>query len=103
MKNSYLGPKYSFSEIEKQIKEVGNKISFEYFKDDKEFNTEVVNEIKGHCVGWFQGKMEYGPRALGNRSIIADPRPNDMQSKINLKIKFREGFRPFAPMILESE
>ena len=55
----------------------------------------VVNEIlKGHCVGWFQGKMEYGPRALGNRSIIADPRPNDMQSKINLKIKFREGFRP---------
>ena len=97
MKNSYLGPKYSFSEIEKQIKEVGNKISFEYFKDAKEFNTKVVKEIlKGHCVGWFQGKMEYGPRALGNRSIIADPRPNDMQSKINLKIKFREGFRPFT-------
>ena len=57
--------------------------------------------MKGYCIGWFQGKMEFGPRALGNRSIIADPRPKDMQSKINLKIKFREGFRPFAPMILE--
>ncbi len=104
MKNSYLGPRYTISEIEREIKDNISKISYEYFNNEEFFYTKVIDEIlRGYCIGWFQGKMEYGPRALGNRSIIADPRPKDMQSKINLKIKFREGFRPFAPMILESE
>ena len=104
MKNSYLGPSFSKNEIEEQLKKNSDKITYNFFYDDKELYSNIVEEIlKEYCIGWFQGKMEYGPRALGNRSIIADPRPSDMQSKINLKIKFREGFRPFAPMILENE
>ena len=58
---------------------------------------------EGKVVGWFQGRMEYGPRALGNRSILGDPRQAEMQRKLNLKIKYREGFRPFAPSVLEEE
>lgn len=104
MKNSYLGPNYLVSDIEKELNHHTDKINFKYYDNDKEFYKIVIeNILKEYCIGWFQGKMEYGPRALGNRSIIADPRPKNMQSKINLKIKFREGFRPFAPMILESE
>ena len=57
----------------------------------------------GKIIGWFQGKMEFGPRALGNRSILADPRRADMQDKINMSIKFREGFRPFAPAVMEEK
>ena len=56
---------------------------------------------KQNAVGWFQGRMEFGPRALGSRSILADPRPKDMQSRLNIKIKYRESFRPFAPSVLK--
>lgn len=61
----------------------------------------ILNE--GSIVGWFQGRMEFGPRALGNRSILADPRNTEMQKKLNLKIKYRESFRPFAPSVLKEE
>ena len=63
----------------------------------------VSNLVDGKVIGWFKGRAEFGPRALGNRSIIADPRSEKMQSKLNLKIKFRESFRPFAPIVIEDE
>ena len=59
--------------------------------------------LKGDAIGWFQGRMEFGPRALGGRSILADPRSSEMQKNLNLKVKFRESFRPFAPSILRDE
>ena len=72
--------------------------------DEKELFTKAVQLlVDGAVIGWFQGKMEFGPRALGARSIIADPRVKDMQKKLNLKIKFRESFRPFAPSILRED
>lgn len=97
-KASYLGPSYSDQEIEEFLKE--NSIS--YKKISKELLPEAVADLlaQGKVIGWFQGRMEFGPRALGARSIIADPRSEDMQSKLNLKIKFRESFRPFAPTVL---
>ena len=99
MKGSYLGPKFSNDEVKQAFQEVGAE--FEY-KDDLELFDFISDKIsQGLSVGWFQGRMEFGPRALGNRSILADPRDQDMQNKLNLKIKFRESFRPFAPAILE--
>ena len=98
MKGSYLGPYYKNN----QIKEDLEKLNAVYtYYDDKELfkiTADLLN--KNQSIGWFQGRMEFGPRALGSRSIIADPRSEDMQKILNLKIKFRESFRPFAPSVL---
>ncbi len=101
MKGSYLGPSFSSEQIEKSLNELGAK----FIKcSENEIISRTADLLsKGNTIGWFRGKMEFGPRALGNRSIIADPRSEKMQSDLNLKIKFRESFRPFAPSILHEE
>lgn len=99
MKNCYLGPQYSESEIESFLNEY--KIQHTRLSDDELF-ARVAQDIDSEkVVGWFSGRMEYGPRALGNRSILGDARSDKMQKIMNLKIKFRESFRPFAPTVLE--
>lgn len=98
MNGSYLGPDYSPDEIEHYLKSVGAK--YRRLERD-ELITEVADLLASEkVVGWFNGRMEFGPRALGNRSIIGDPRSPRMQAQMNLKIKFRESFRPFAPSVL---
>lgn len=98
MRGAYLGPEFSDQEIEKYLKSVGAK----YEKLDRAALTQVAAQILADekIIGWFNGCMEFGPRALGNRSIIGDPRSPRMQAQMNLKIKFRESFRPFAPSVL---
>ena len=98
MRCSYLGPEYSNDEVKKILSEIGaNFISTS--KDELlEYTSNKL--IEGNAVGWFQGKMEFGPRALGGRSILGDARSPEMQKKLNLKVKFRESFRPFAPAVL---
>jgi len=98
MAGSYLGPEYSQSEIISRL----DKTNAVYeVIDSKHLPDRVATELqKGKIIGWFQGRMEFGPRALGGRSIIGDPRNRDMQSNMNLKIKYRESFRPFAPSVL---
>jgi carbamoyltransferase len=99
MKGSYLGPEYCDLEIEKVLKKY--KVKFRKFKDFDKLAFTVASAIsEGKVVGWFQGRMEWGPRALGNRSILGDARNPEMQKRLNLKIKFRESFRPFAPSVL---
>ncbi len=101
MKGSYLGPSFSENEIENTLKNLGAK--YEKQNEENLINT-VANELKNEkTVGWFQGRMEFGPRALGARSIIADPRSDKMQKELNLKVKFRESFRPFAPSVLRED
>ena len=101
MKGSYLGPSYSDNQVEIKLNKLG--ANFEKQNEDKLLDI-IAKELKNEkIVGWFQGRMEFGPRALGARSIIADPRSENMQKKLNLKIKFRESFRPFAPSILREE
>lgn len=94
-----LGPDFSPEEIEKLLKHYG--LNYKKMSDDDlyKYCAEKLNDQQ--IIGWFQGRMEFGPRALGYRSIIADPRSADMQKKMNLKIKFRESFRPFAPAVME--
>ncbi len=101
MNGSFLGPKFNEKIIENSL----NALSCKFTKYDNETLIEkVANELKnGKIVGWFQGRMEFGPRALGCRSIIADPRSEKMQKNLNLKIKFRESFRPFAPSVLRED
>ena len=101
MKGSYLGPKYSNEKIESDLKNL--KANFKKLDDDQ--ITKNVAELLADqkTVGWFQGRMEFGPRALGCRSILADPRSEQMQKELNLKIKFRESFRPFAPSVLSEK
>jgi len=101
MKGSYLGPSFTENEIENTLKNLGAK----YEKHNEEnLITFIANELKNEkTVGWFQGRMEFGPRALGARSIIADPRSDKMQKELNLKVKFRESFRPFAPSVLRED
>ena len=101
MQGSYLGPIYSQTQIEKDLKNLGAK--FHVFNDKEIIEKTSENLSKGLAVGWFQGRMEFGPRALGNRSIIADARSKTMQKNLNLKVKFRESFRPFAPSILRED
>jgi carbamoyltransferase len=101
MQGSYLGPEYLQKEIEKQLDAAGAK--YEIFKDEElleKTSTDIANE---EAIGWFQGRMEFGPRALGGRSILGDPRSEKMQKNLNLKVKFRESFRPFAPSILRED
>ncbi len=99
MKGAFLGPEFSDNDVLKVARKYG--ADFEYFEDNNQLFDFVSNKlIEGKVTGWFRGRMEFGPRALGNRSILADARNHEMQKKLNLKIKFREGFRPFAPSVL---
>ena len=101
MRGSYLGPSFYDNQVENTLKSLNAK----YTKQNEEnLISLIANELKnGKIIGWFQGRMEFGPRALGARSIIADPRSDKMQKKLNLKVKFRESFRPFAPSVLRED
>jgi carbamoyltransferase len=99
MKGALLGPDYTDKEIEIISKKLKARYTF-YQSEDELLNTTATLISNGAVVGWFQGRMEFGPRALGNRSILADARNVEMQKKLNLKIKYRESFRPFAPSVL---
>lgn len=98
MNASALGPEFSHGEIEAMLSAAGAR--FTVVPDEALFDETATALAAGEVVGWFQGRMEFGPRALGNRSILGDPRRPDMQKKLNLKIKFRESFRPFAPSVI---
>tara|TARA_B100001057_G_scaffold256954_1_gene257194 strand:+ start:2438 stop:4279 length:1842 start_codon:yes stop_codon:yes gene_type:complete len=101
MNGSYLGPKFDEKVIEKSLNNLGAKFTRH---DSEKLTEKIANDLKnGKIIGWFQGRMEFGPRALGCRSIIADPRSENMQKDLNLKIKYRESFRPFAPSILRED
>jgi len=102
MQGTFLGPEFS----DKEILQILKKYKAVYQKWDS--FTSLAQHIaelidKGNVIGWFQGKMEFGPRALGNRSILGDARNEEMQKKLNLKIKYRESFRPFAPSVLQED
>lgn len=102
MKGIYLGPEFSDMEIELMSKKY--KASYHYFENFEDLANRVSDLLaEGNVVGWMQGRMEFGPRALGNRSILGDARNAEMQKKLNLKIKYREGFRPFAPAVLAED
>ena len=101
MMGSYIGPSFSEELIEKKLKLLN--ANFQKLSEENLINI-VAKELNNEkTVGWFQGRMEFGPRALGSRSIIADPRSDKMQKELNLKIKFRESFRPFAPSVLRED
>jgi carbamoyltransferase len=101
MQGSYLGPEYNQKEIEEQLDKVGAKYKI---LDEKDLIDKSANDIsRGEAIGWFQGRMEFGPRSLGCRSILGDPRSSKMQKNLNLKIKHRESFRPFAPSVLRED
>ena len=102
MEGAYLGPTYSSKEIMKVARKFGAE--FDFYENFDVLTEEVARLLDdGKVIGWFQGRMEYGPRALGARSIIGDARNPEMQKKMNLKIKYRESFRPFAPSVLEED
>ncbi len=101
MKGSYLGPMYSNEEIQNSLQNLGAK--FEVLSEEDLLNKTSDDLANGHAIGWFQGRMEFGPRALGARSIIGDPRSSNMQKNLNLKVKYRESFRPFAPSVLSED
>ena len=101
MQGSYLGPQYPQKEIEEKLNILGAK--FEIFNEENLINKTVEDLSVGHAIGWFQGRMEFGPRALGARSIIGDARSPSMQKTLNLKVKYRESFRPFAPSVLRED
>jgi carbamoyltransferase len=99
---SLLGPKYENSEVRAFFD--GEKIKYNYFEKEEDLLESTAKEMADQkIVGWFHGRMEFGPRALGGRSIIGDPRSSEMQSQMNLRIKFRESFRPFAPCVLRED
>lgn len=102
MQGSYLGPEFSLLDVKRMQRRFA--APGKHFTDFDELCQSVAELLdKGKVVGWFQGRMEWGPRALGNRSILGDPRNPAMQKKLNLKIKYREGFRPFAPSVLAED
>ena len=101
MNGSYLGPKFKNNIIEKELKSLG--ANFKKYREDEIINILAKEISEEKTVGWFQGRMEFGPRSLGGRSILADPRSVNIQKELNLKVKFRESFRPFAPSILREE
>ncbi|MDC1126149.1 carbamoyltransferase [Candidatus Pelagibacter sp.] len=101
MNGSYLGPEYTQNQIEEELKSIG--AIFETVDYDKLINQTSEHLSSEKAIGWFQGRMEFGPRALGGRSILGDPRSEKMQKNLNLKVKYRESFRPFAPSILKED
>jgi len=101
MNGSYLGPRFSDEDIKIKLNNLGAK--FEVLEDDVLLEKTADDLSKGNAIGWFQGRMEFGPRALGGRSILGDPRSPSMQKNLNLKVKYRESFRPFAPSILRDD
>ncbi|HQS83378.1 MAG: hypothetical protein B7Y25_00150 [Alphaproteobacteria bacterium 16-39-46] len=101
MEGSYLGPQFDSEAITSSLTALG--ANFDVLTDDQLYDTVTNDLIEEQAIGWFQGRTEFGPRALGNRSIIADARSSKMQEKLNLKIKFRESFRPFAPAVLAED
>ena len=101
MKGSYLGPRFNENQVENKLKEL--KAVFRKEKTNQIISITAKELSNSKTVGWFQGRMEFGPRALGGRSILADPRSEKMQKELNLKIKFRESFRPFAPSVLRDD
>lgn len=102
MQGSYLGPEYGTDEIMRMARRY--RAAYQHYPEFDSLIRDVADLLaQGQVVGWFQGRMEWGPRALGNRSILGDPRHPEMQKRLNLKIKFREGFRPFAPSVLFEE
>ena len=98
MRGAYLGPQYAQADIEARLRKAGAR--FEVMDDARLIATSAQDLSQGRAMGWFQGRMEFGPRALGNRSILGDPRSPTMQKTLNLKVKYRESFRPFAPSVL---
>jgi carbamoyltransferase len=109
MNHAYWGPEYHSAAIETLLSARRQELAqaectVELIDDEDELCRRTANAIdRGEVVGWFQGRMEWGPRALGNRSIVCDPRRGDMKNILNAKIKRRESFRPFAPSVLEEE
>ena len=101
MKGSYLGPEFDQKKIKSELLNLGAK--FEVLNKDEILEKTSESIINGDAVGWFQGRAEFGPRSLGNRSILGDPRSPNMQKILNLKVKYRESFRPFAPSVLEND
>lgn len=98
MRGAYLGPEFTQKDIEARLKNCGAK--FDLLEDTPMIDKCAEDLAQGRALGWFQGRMEFGPRSLGNRSILGDPRSPTMQKTLNLKVKYRESFRPFAPSIL---
>ena len=101
MKGSYLGPEFNQNQIEEELKSIGAIFEIVEYKELIDLASSYLSKEK--AIGWFQGRMEFGPRALGNRSILGDPRSDKMQKNLNLKVKYRESFRPFAPSILKED
>ena len=101
MQGSYLGPSFNDNEIEKNLASLG--ATYEKFSEEDLLKITAKELSQEKTIGWFQGRMEFGPRALGARSIIADPRSDKMQKILNLKVKFRESFRPFAPSVIRED
>ena len=101
MRDAYLGPAFTNDQIRKYLDQI--KAPYHFIADDELVKKTAELIADENVVGWFQGRMEFGPRALGNRSILADARDEKMRDTLNLKIKFREGFRPFAPTVLEEK
>jgi len=101
MKGSYLGPEFTEEEIEEELKLIGANYEKVNYEDLINKTSEFLSNEK--AIGWFQGRMEFGPRALGGRSILGDPRSDKMQKNLNLKVKYRESFRPFAPSVLRED
>ena len=101
MKGSYLGPEFTQNQIEEELKSIGAIYESVNYEKLINFTSEHLSNEK--AIGWFQGRMEFGPRALGGRSILGDPRSEKMQKNLNLKVKYRESFRPFAPSILKED
>jgi carbamoyltransferase len=101
MKGSYLGTEFDQDEIESELKTLG--ANFETLKYDELIDETAKLLSNEKAIGWFQGRMEFGPRALGGRSILGDPRSDKMQKNLNLKVKYRESFRPFAPSVLRED
>ena len=101
MKGSYLGPEYAQDDIEKRLTAAGGKFTVQSDAETTDMTATAMTE--GKAIGWFQGRMEFGPRALGGRSILGDPRDPAMQKTLNLRVKYRESFRPFAPSVLDED
>ena len=101
MKGSYLGPSFENNEVERILSDIG--ANYTVLNDKTLIDKTATDLSNGQAIGWFQGRMEFGPRALGGRSILGDPRLSTMQRNLNLKIKYRESFRPFAPSILKED